>query len=187
MGSGWRCLLFHGSDFLINFSQLPKWFNRNLWVKQVMQSGLKGKYVIVIKEGWITKIKSLDIDLPIYLSIDYKNTFRNEYEDVQELGEINSKSLANIIWRSFALELVFGTINNSDNFPYLHHYYLTKLSDWYNYYYKSLCVTIYHDNDAIARQTMSASKDERVVIYEVSPTPGWSKPLQWNPKGESYD
>ena len=166
---------------MINFSQLPEWFNRRLWVKQVMQSGLKGKYVMVISEkGWITQIKSLDIDLPVDLSRDFRDAFRRDYLLTQELeGSIDSKSLAKIIWTGH-----YEAISDRNNLHHLYHYYQSQLSDWYDKYYRLDRITIYHDNDAIARQTMSASEDERVVIFEIDPLPGWSLSLsipRWDP------
>jgi len=179
---------------VINFSELPKWFNKRLWVKQVMQSGLKGKYVMKISEkGWITQIKSLDINLPVELSRDFRDVFREGYLQTQELEEINPESLAKIIWMGH-----YDAISNRDHLHYLYHYYQSQLSDWYDRYYGSDRFTIYHDNDAIARQTMSASEDERVVIFEINPLPGWSISIpQWDPTswgslsilfgGESHD
>jgi hypothetical protein len=164
---------------VINFSQLPEWFNRNLWVKQVMQSGLKGKYVMVIsEEGWITKIKSLDIDLPVDLSIDFRRVFKRDYVQTQEFeGSIGSLGLAKIIWTGH-----YEAISNRDNLHHLYHYYQSALSDWYDVYYDPNRFTIYHDNDAIARQTMSADKDQRVVIFEINPLPGWSISIpRWDP------
>lgn len=159
-----------------------------------MQSGLKGKYVMAIsEEGWITKIKSLSINLPVDLSIDFRRVFKRDYVQIQEFeGSIDSLSLAKIIWTAH-----YEAISERDNLHHLYHYYQSPLSDWYDVYYDVNRVTIYHDNDAIARQTMSADKDERVVIFEVDPLPGWSRPLQWDPDawgslsvlfgGESHD
>jgi len=163
---------------VINFSELPEWFNRRLWVKQVMQSGLKGKYVMVISEkGWITQIKSLDISLPVDLSRDFRDAFRRDYLQTQELEEINSKSLANIIWTGH-----YEAISDRNDLHHLYHYYQSQLSDWYDMYYDANRFTIYHDNDAIARQTMSANEDERVVIFEINPLPGWSISIpRWDP------
>ena len=175
---------------MINFSQLPEWFNRNVWVKQVMQSGLKGKYVMAIDEnGWITEIKSLDIDLPVELSIDFKRIFQKEYLPV----ELFDGDLKSIIMNAH-----YESINYIDNLPYLYHYYRSQLANWYdNHYLSGRSISIYHDNDAIARKTLSARDDEKVVIFEITPNSGWSKPLQWNPKalgslsflfgGESHD
>ena len=179
---------------MINFSELPKWFNKRLWVKQVMQSGLKGKYVMKISEkGWITQIKSLDINLPVELSRDFRDVFREGYLQTQELEEINSKSLANIIWTGH-----YEAISDRNDLHHLYHYYQSQLSDWYDMYYDANRFTIYHDNDAIARQTMSANEDERVVIFEINPLPGWSISIpRWDPTswgslsilfgGESHD
>jgi len=175
---------------VINFSQLPEWFNRNLWVKQVMQSGLKGKYVMAIDEnGWITKIKSLDIDLPVKLSIDFKRIFQKEYSLRKEFD---------MDLRSIIMNTHYESINYIDNLPYLYRYYRSQLANWYdNHYLAERSISIYHDNDAIARKTLSAQDDEKVVIFEITPNSGWSKPLQWNPKampsfsllfgGESHD
>lgn len=146
-----------------------------------MQSGLKGKYAMVISEkGWITQIKSLDMDLPVDLSRDFRDAFRRDYLLTQELeGSIDSKSLAKIIWTGH-----YEAISDRDQLHHLYHYWQSPLSDWYDVYYDPDRFTIYHDNDAIARQTMSAPDDERVVIFEVSPYTegsGWSKPLAWDP------
>lgn len=92
---------------MINFSQLPEWFNKNLWVKQVMQSGLQGKYVMKIsEEGWITQIKSLDMDLPVDLSITFRDAFRKAYllsEDIEGKGKAD---LPAIIWEAHYLSLI---------------------------------------------------------------------------------
>lgn len=159
-----------------------------------MQSGLKGKYAMVIsEEGWITQIKSLDISLPVDLSRDFRDAFRRDYLLTQELEEINSNSLAKIIWTGH-----YEAISDRNNLHRLYHYYQSQLSDWYDRYYDADRFTIYHDNDAIARQTMSAKEDERVVIFEINPLPGWSISIpRWDPTswgslsvlfgGESHD
>ena len=183
--------MFHGGGAVINFSQLPEWFNRNLWVKQVMQSGLKGKYVMAINEdGWITKIKSLDINLPVKLSIEFRKYFKQSYELYESRFD-----------PEFILEAHHHSLRHPSELPYLYHYAsnsISQLTDWYDIHYVTRgSATLYHDNDAIARKTLSAPNDERVVIFEVTPDSGWSKPLQWNPKampslsllfgGESHD
>ena len=180
---------------MINFSELPEWFNRQLWIKQVMQSGLQGKYVMKINEdGWITEIKSLTIPLPVDLSITFRDVFRKAYllsEDIEGKGKAD---LPAIIWQAH-----YEAISDRDNLHHLYHYYQFKLSDWYDFFADnfSTYTTIYHDNDAIARNTLSASEDERVVIFELSLSSGWTKPLRWDPTswgslgilfgGESHD
>lgn len=155
-----------------------------------MQSGLKGKYVMVIsEEGWITQIKSLDISLPVKLSINFRTNFRKEYSLTQAFD---------MDLRSIIINAHYESIVEPSNLPYLYHYYRSQLANWYdNHYLAEQSISIYHDNDAIARKTLSAQDDERVVIFEITPTSGWSKPLQWNPEawgslsvlfgGESHD
>ena len=45
---------------MINFTKLPEWMDRNIWMEKIMLSGLEGTYSMVVdKEGYITDTRLL--------------------------------------------------------------------------------------------------------------------------------
>ena len=187
---------------MINFTKLPEWMDRNIWMDKIMLSGLEGTYAMIVdKEGYITDTRLLTDyegnNLPegtLWLPTSrFRSQFRELWSDFsmdsymhqQVIEESVRLELANII--KLANRFIIGEedvwIKNNQavpigfrtfDHPYLYHYSLSRRQ--VIELTKSITVSIYH--------IYNLSDNKVKIIFNVTdPTHVLNQP-KWNPRAQ---